>query len=205
MPEHLPESTTQPDSAIRSSIGDQIQRLLLGVKARVFRQQRRVDVQHPPGEAIDETGRQDAHEAGERDQLLVAKDLDSTRPSIWNNLANYYGHRGDVRTAFDYYQKAIDLDPNESVYYHNFGTTVYLFRRDAEEPSPCRSRPSPRLPIPFLPLCSCPVPVHRRARVRDPGDRRPAHGTRGTAHTGEHCGRCDGCVVKGPVPEFSPP
>jgi tetratricopeptide (TPR) repeat protein len=72
-------------------------------------------------------------EAGERDQLLVAKDLDPTRPSIWNNLANYNGHRGDVRIAFDYYQKAIDLDPNESVYYHNFGTTVYLFRRDAEE------------------------------------------------------------------------
>jgi len=72
-------------------------------------------------------------EDGEKEQLLAAKELDPSRPSIWNNLANYNGHVGDVRLAFDYYQKAIDLDPNESVYYHNFGTTVYLFRKDARE------------------------------------------------------------------------
>ena len=71
-------------------------------------------------------------EDGEMEQLMAAKEIDPTRPSIWNNLANYHGHVGDVRLAFDYYQKAIELDPNEPVYYHNFGTTVYLFRRDAE-------------------------------------------------------------------------
>jgi tetratricopeptide (TPR) repeat protein len=38
-----------------------------------------------------------------------------------------------VKKAFEYYQKAIDLNPNEPVYYHNFGTTVYLFRKDAME------------------------------------------------------------------------
>lgn len=76
----------------------------------------------------------DVHdEDGEKEQLEAAKELDPTRPSIWNNLANYHGHVGDVRLAFDYYQKAIDLDPRESVYYHNFGTTVYLFRKDAQE------------------------------------------------------------------------
>ena len=71
-------------------------------------------------------------EEGEKEQLLAAKELDPSRPSIWNNLANYYGHNGEVRTAFTHYEKAIELDPNESVYYHNFGTTVYLFRRDVE-------------------------------------------------------------------------
>ena len=35
--------------------------------------------------------------------------------------------------AFDYYTKAIALNPNEPVYYHNFGTTVFLFRKDARE------------------------------------------------------------------------
>jgi tetratricopeptide (TPR) repeat protein len=75
----------------------------------------------------------DVHdEEAEKEQLLAAKEIDPSRPSIWNNLANYYGHNGEVRTAFTHYEKAIELDPNESVYYHNFGTTVYLFRRDVE-------------------------------------------------------------------------
>jgi len=71
-------------------------------------------------------------EEAEKEQLLAAKELDPKRASIWNNLANYYGHNGEVRDAFTHYEKAIELDPTESVYYHNFGTTVYLFRRDAE-------------------------------------------------------------------------
>jgi len=36
-----------------------------------------------------------------------------------------------VKKAFDYYAKAIELNPQEPIYYHNFGTTVYLFRKDA--------------------------------------------------------------------------
>jgi tetratricopeptide (TPR) repeat protein len=62
-----------------------------------------------------------------------ARQLDPGNPAAWNNLANYYGHRGPVTNAFAYYAKAIDLDSNESVYYHNFAVTVYLFRQDAEE------------------------------------------------------------------------
>lgn len=59
--------------------------------------------------------------------------LDPKNPAVWNNLANYYGHFGEVKKAFDYYAKAIALNPGESVYYHNYGTTVYLFRKDAVE------------------------------------------------------------------------
>jgi len=62
-----------------------------------------------------------------------ARDLDPSNPAAWNNLANYHGHRGNVKTAFDYYAKAIELDPNEPVYYQNYGTTVFLFRKDAKE------------------------------------------------------------------------
>jgi tetratricopeptide (TPR) repeat protein len=50
---------------------------------------------------------------------------------VYNNLANLYGHLGPVKKAFDYYAKAIELNPQEPIYYHNFGTTVYLFRKDA--------------------------------------------------------------------------
>ncbi len=62
-----------------------------------------------------------------------ARELDPKNPAGWNNLANYYGHRGPVKTAFEYYAKAIELNPNEPVYRWNFATTVYLFRKDAME------------------------------------------------------------------------
>ena len=57
----------------------------------------------------------------------------STNPAVWNQLANYYGHNGDVTNAFAHYAEAIRLDPTEPVYYQNFATTVYLFRKDAQE------------------------------------------------------------------------
>lgn len=66
-------------------------------------------------------------------QLEKARELDPKDPAAWNQLGNYYGHRSPVTNAFECYEKAIELNPNESVYYENFGTTVYLFRRDAME------------------------------------------------------------------------
>jgi tetratricopeptide (TPR) repeat protein len=67
------------------------------------------------------------------EQLEKARGIDVQDPAIWNNLANLYGHNGDVKKSFEYYAKAIELDPTETVYYHNFGTTVFLFRKDAKE------------------------------------------------------------------------
>ena len=69
-----------------------------------------------------------------REQLEKALAIDTNNPAIYNNLANIYGHIGpDVKKAFEYYARAIQLNPLESVYYHNFGTTVFLFRSDAKE------------------------------------------------------------------------
>src|SRR5215469_13235105 len=72
-------------------------------------------------------------EDAESDQLLKARDIDPSIPSIWNNLGNYYGEHGPLTNAFICYEKAIRLDPTESVYYQNFGTTVYLYRKDVRE------------------------------------------------------------------------
>lgn len=66
-------------------------------------------------------------------QWEKARELDPTNPAAWNDLANYYGHRSPVKKAFAYYEKAIELDNHEAVYYWNMATTVYLFRKDAEE------------------------------------------------------------------------
>ena len=68
-----------------------------------------------------------------REHWEKAMALDPKNPAIYNNLANLYGHTGPVKKAFEYYAKAIELNPRESIYYHNFGTTVFLFRKDARE------------------------------------------------------------------------
>jgi tetratricopeptide (TPR) repeat protein len=72
-------------------------------------------------------------EEGAVEQWEKARQLNPKNPAAWNNLANYYGHRSPVKKAFEYYAKAIELDGSESVYYHNFAVTVYLFRKDACE------------------------------------------------------------------------
>ena len=74
------------------------------------------------------------HEEDEAvNQMEKARDLDPKNPAVWNNLANYYGHRSPVKKAFEYYSKAIELNTNEPVYYQNLATTVFLFRPDAME------------------------------------------------------------------------
>jgi len=53
--------------------------------------------------------------------------------TAWNNLANYFGEHGPLTNAFIDYARAIELNPAEPVYYQNFATTVYLYRKDARE------------------------------------------------------------------------
>jgi tetratricopeptide (TPR) repeat protein len=79
------------------------------------------------GSFLSDTGK----ETEARDQWEKARELDPENPAAWNNLANYYGHRGPVPNSFVYYEKAIQLNPKEPVYYQNFATTVFLFRTDA--------------------------------------------------------------------------
>ena len=66
-------------------------------------------------------------------QYLNSKQIDPKNPAVWNQLANYYGHNGELTNAFAHYTEAIRLDPAEPVYYQNFATTVYLYRKDAQE------------------------------------------------------------------------
>lgn len=72
-------------------------------------------------------------EEGAEAQWEKVRKLDPKNPAAWNNLANYYGHFGPVKKAFEYYAKAIELNPLEAVYCQNFATTVFLFRKDAKE------------------------------------------------------------------------
>jgi len=70
-------------------------------------------------------------EDGAREQWEKGLALNPKDPAAYNNLANLYTHTGPVKKAFEYYAKAIELNSQEPTYYHNYGTAVYLFRKDA--------------------------------------------------------------------------
>ena len=70
-------------------------------------------------------------EEAARVQFENASQIDPKNPAAWNNLANYYGENGPLTNAFADYARAIELNPSEPVYYQNFATTVYLYRKDA--------------------------------------------------------------------------
>lgn len=73
------------------------------------------------------------HEAEAAEQWEKAREMDPKDPALWNNLANYYAHRGPVTNAFRYCEKAIELKPDEYLYYENLAVIVFLFRTDAKE------------------------------------------------------------------------
>ena len=81
------------------------------------------------GSFLNDIGESVAAEA----QWQQARALDPKNPAAWNNLANFYGHNGGIMKSFEYYAKAIELEPTEPVYHHNFADTVFLFRKDAAE------------------------------------------------------------------------
>lgn len=72
-------------------------------------------------------------EEGAMSQYKNSAQIDPKNPAVWNQMANYYGENGELTNAFAGYTEAIRLDPTEPVYYQNFATTVYLYRKDAEE------------------------------------------------------------------------
>lgn len=81
------------------------------------------------GSFLNDIGEEDAAKT----EYENSRQLDPKNPAVWNQLANYYGEYGGLTNAFACYAEAIRLDPTEPVYYQNFATTVYLYRKDARE------------------------------------------------------------------------
>jgi len=76
------------------------------------------------------------HQSGDPEGALAqwekAGRLAPNNPAVWNNLGDYY-EENNVKKAFEYYSKAITLDPSQPLYYHNLAVCVYMYRTDAEE------------------------------------------------------------------------
>jgi tetratricopeptide (TPR) repeat protein len=70
-------------------------------------------------------------EAGAQKQWEKALELDPKNAALYNNLACRYSESGQVQKAFDYFDKAIEFASSEATHYHNFGDSVYVFRKSA--------------------------------------------------------------------------
>ncbi|MCC7373940.1 MAG: tetratricopeptide repeat protein [Verrucomicrobiales bacterium] len=81
------------------------------------------------GSFLNDTGR----EFPAREQWELARELDPNNAVVYNNLGTTYGHRGPITNAFICFEKAVELAPKESLYFHNFATTVFLYRKDVKE------------------------------------------------------------------------
>lgn len=118
-----------PRSEMARRISERFKVVRKGYEDLIQQHTNRADLRIAYASYLGETGEEEIA----IEQLELARVIETNNPAIWNNLANLYGHNGDVKKSFAYYAKAIELEPTEPVYYHNFGTTVFLFRKDAKE------------------------------------------------------------------------
>jgi tetratricopeptide (TPR) repeat protein len=70
-------------------------------------------------------------ERGAQAQWEKALELDPNNPEVYNNLAGRYSEGGPVNKAFEYFSKAIALSPTQAAYYHNFGDSLFVLRKNA--------------------------------------------------------------------------
>lgn len=119
----------QPDAELNKKIRARLDEIRNRYKDFLQRYPTNADAHLAYGTFLNDIGEEDASVP----ELETARKLCPTNPAAWNDLANYYGEHGPITNAFVYYTKAIELDSNEPVYYRNFATTVYLFRKDARE------------------------------------------------------------------------
>jgi tetratricopeptide (TPR) repeat protein len=70
-------------------------------------------------------------ELGSQKQWEKALQLDPTNPAVYNNLAGVYSEHGQPTNAFQFFAKAIELNPSEALYYHNFANSLYVLRKSA--------------------------------------------------------------------------
>ncbi len=68
-------------------------------------------------------------ELGARVQWEKALELDPGNPAVYNNLAGAYSETGQVEKTFEFFAKAIELKPDEALYYHNFANSLWVLRK----------------------------------------------------------------------------
>jgi len=65
---------------------------------------------------------------GFRFLVLLAVILSSCKGDDYYNLGIFYGKKGDFKTAIEYFDKAIEKNPNDVDALHNRGNSKYWLR-----------------------------------------------------------------------------
>ena len=125
----IPRSDTNAIAALNLKIKDRLDAVIHGYESFLRNHPTSARGFLAYGTFLNDIGEEDAAKV----QYENSKQLDPKNPAVWNQLANYYGEYGGLTNAFACYTEAVRLDPAEPVYYQNFATTVYLFRKDARE------------------------------------------------------------------------
>ena len=70
-------------------------------------------------------------EPGAQEQWEKVLEIDARNADAHHNLACRYTENGQVKKAFDFFSKAIELNPGDAVYYYNFANSLYVLRGQA--------------------------------------------------------------------------
>ena len=70
-------------------------------------------------------------EPGAQAQWEKVLEIDARNADAHHNLACRYTENGQVKKAFDFFSKAIELNPGDAVYYYNFANSLYVLRGQA--------------------------------------------------------------------------
>jgi tetratricopeptide (TPR) repeat protein len=118
-----------PEAELNERIRKRFEPIHKAYQEFIDRNPRHVQARLAYGNFLNE--RQD--EAGARVQWEKALELDPKSPAAYNNLAGIYSETGQGKKAFEFFTKAIELNPAEGLYYHNFGDSLYVLRKVAME------------------------------------------------------------------------
>jgi tetratricopeptide (TPR) repeat protein len=113
-----------PDSALNERIRLRLEAVRRSYETFLNRHPDHVSAHLAFGSFLDDIKDEEASRA----QIEKALELDPKDPAAWNNLANHYSHTGPASKMFEYYQKAIDLNPSEAIYYQNLADAVFVYR-----------------------------------------------------------------------------
>ncbi|MCF7561284.1 cell surface protein [Sabulilitoribacter multivorans] len=65
--------------------------------------------------------------------IAEASNIPSTKQWVYTNLADYYGHAGNIEASYNHYLKALELDPNDAYAKKGIAWIVYSYEKNPDE------------------------------------------------------------------------
>lgn len=65
--------------------------------------------------------------------IAESSNLKGMKQWVYTNLADYYGHAGNIKTSYNYYLKALQLNPNDAYAKKGIAWIVYSYEKNPDE------------------------------------------------------------------------